>query len=178
VGCGTGRALPLLTEAGWTAVGVDVSEDQLALAAAHGAELHRADAQSLPFTDGSFDAAVSILTHTDFDDARVAFGEIARVLHPGSRFVYGGVHPAFASPFAQALDDGTTLLHPGYRREGWETVSRNPDSPGIRSRVGINHVTLASLFGALLDAGFALTAFDEPGERDPPLFIVLRCEKQ
>jgi SAM-dependent methyltransferase len=173
VGCGTGRALPLLAAAGWTAVGVDVSGDQLELAAARGAEVRQGDAQSLSFADGSFDAAVSILTHTDFDDAHAAFAEIARVLRPGSRFVYAGVHPAFASPFAQALEDGTTLLHPGYRDEGWHTVSRNPDRPGIRSRVGVNHLMLSSLYNAVVAGGFAVTALDEPGERDPPLFLVL-----
>jgi SAM-dependent methyltransferase len=173
VGCGTGRALPLLADAGWTPVGVDVSADQLALAAAQGAEVQRADAHALPFDDGSFDAAISILTHTDFDHARAAFVEIARVLRPGGRFVYAGVHPAFASPFAQALEDGATLLHPGYRDEGWHTVSRDPDQPGIRSRVGVNHTMLSSLYNAVVAAGFAVAALDEPGERDPPLFLVL-----
>ena len=179
LGCGTGLALSLIEDAGWSVTGIDASSEQLAVARerAPGAELLRADAHALPFDDGSFDAVVSILTHTDFDDAAAVFREVVRVLAPHGAFVYAGVHPCFASPFAQPLEDGTTLLHPGYRKLGWETVSRDPDNPGIRSRVGVNHLPLAELVSAILDAGLTLVSLDEPGERDPPLFLALRAEK-
>jgi SAM-dependent methyltransferase len=180
LGCGTGLALPLLNEARWTVTGVDASAEQLALARSrsHDVELLQADAHALPFDDESFDAVISVLTHTDFDDAAVAVRESARVLEGGGVFVYAGVHPCFGSPFAEPLDDGTTLLHRGYRRVGWETVSRDPDKPGIRSRVGVNHIPLSRLVAAVLDSGLTLTRFDEPGERDPPLFLALRAEKR
>jgi SAM-dependent methyltransferase len=180
VGCGTGLALPLLADLEWTVTAVDASANQLAAAheRAKGIELVQAVAESLPFEDATFDAAVSILTHTDFDDAGAVFGEIARVLVPGGVLVYAGVHPCFASPFAEPLEDGTTLLHPGYRRRGWETVSRDPDNPGIRSRVGVNHIPLDALISAILDAGLTLTAFEEPDDRDPPHFLALRAEKR
>jgi len=180
LGCGTGLALALLDEAGWTATGVDASVAQLALARqrAPRIELLQADAHSLPFDDESFDAVITILTHTDFDDAARVLREAARVLENGGVLVYAGVHPCFGSPFAEPLDDGTTLLHPGYRRVGWETVSRDPDNPGIRSRVGVNHIPLSRLIAGVLDVGLRLTAFDEPGERDPPLFLSLRAEKR
>jgi SAM-dependent methyltransferase len=180
LGCGTGLALPLLSEAGWAVTGVDASGEQLALARrrAPDAELLQADAHALPFDDESFDAVISVLTHTDFDDAAVAIRQAARVLARGGVFVYAGVHPCFGSPFAEPLDDGTTLLHPGYRQLGWETVSRDPDNPGIRSRVGVNHIPLSRLIADVLDAGLTLTTFDEPGERDPPLFLALRAEKR
>jgi SAM-dependent methyltransferase len=179
VGCGTGLALPLLTELGWTVTAVDPSADQLAVAheRTDDAEVVQATAESLPFADATFDAAISILTHTDFDDATAAFTEIARVLVPGGVLVYAGVHPCFASPFAEPLEDGTTLLHPGYRKRGWETVSRDPDNPGIRSRVGVNHIPLGDFVQAVLEAGLMPTAFEEPGQRDPPLFVALRARK-
>jgi SAM-dependent methyltransferase len=180
LGCGTGLALPLLAEAGWTMTGVDASAAQLARAEerASGAELLRADAHDLPFAAASFDAVVSVLTHTDFDDAAAAFAEAARVLRRDGAFVYAGVHPCFASPFAQPLGDGTVLLVPGYRRSGWETVSRYPDRPGIRSRVGVNHIPLSRLVTVVLEAGLTLTQFDEPREEDPPLTLALRAEKR
>jgi SAM-dependent methyltransferase len=178
LGCGTGLALPLLDEAGWDAVGVEVSEGQLARARERTANVMQADAHELPFEDGSFDAVVSILTHTDFDDARAVFGEVARVLRRGGVFVYAGVHPVFASPFALPQDDGTTLFRPGYRTTGWHTVSRYPDRPGIRSKVGVNHLPLAALFNAVLDTGLVLTRVDEPRAEDPPLSIALRAEKR
>jgi SAM-dependent methyltransferase len=180
VGCGTGLALPLLARAGWAVTGVDASPEQLARARdrAPDATVLEADAHALPFDPGSFDAVVSILTHTDLDDAATAFREVARVLRRGGVFVYAGVHPCFASPFAQPVGDGTVLLVPGYRRSGWETVSRYPDRPGIRSRVGVNHIPLSRLVSHVLDAGLTLTHFDEPREEDPPLTLALRAEKR
>jgi SAM-dependent methyltransferase len=177
VGCGTGLAVPLLAAAGWDVTGVEVSEGQLARARERGANVLHADAHDLPFEDGSFDAVVSILTHTDFDDARTAFTEAARVLRPGGVFVYAGVHPVFASPFALPQGDGTTVFQPGYRIAGWHTVSRYPDRPGIRSKVGVNHLPLAALLNAVLDTGLVLTRVDEPRDEDPPLTIALRAEK-
>lgn len=53
LGCGTGRGIPLLSEAGWTVIGAGVSADQLAAAEMHAGrfaeELVRADAHDLPF---------------------------------------------------------------------------------------------------------------------------------
>jgi ubiquinone/menaquinone biosynthesis C-methylase UbiE len=180
LGCGTGLTVPLLRERGWHVVGVDVSATQLARARERlgaEAELIAADAHALPFGDGSLDAVVSVLTHTDLDDLNRVFAEIYRVLRPGGVLVYAGVHPAFASPNVEPQEDGTWLVRTGYRREGWQTVSRDPDKPGVRSRVGINHTTLASLLNALITAGFAPQLFDEPGSRDPPLFLAFRAAK-
>ena len=74
LGCGTGIAIPGLLQRGWRVVGVDLSGDQLRVArqraGAPGARLVAADATSLPFADGCFDAVVSMLTHTDFDHRR------------------------------------------------------------------------------------------------------------
>lgn len=178
LGCGTGLALPVLEAAGWDALGVEVSERQLALARERCANVLQADAHELPFDDGSFDAVVSILTHTDFDDARAVFAEVARVLRHGGVFVYAGVHPVFASPFALRQEDGTTVFVPGYRDKRWHTVSRYPENPGIRSRVGVNHLPLAGLVNAVLDTGLILTRVTEPRSEDPPLSIALRAEKR
>jgi ubiquinone/menaquinone biosynthesis C-methylase UbiE len=102
LGCGTGRAIPPLVRAGWSVVGTDISIDQLEAAQGHAGDdvrLVHADAHALPFEDGTFDAVVSILTHTDFDDPQAVFRETWRVLRSGGTFVYLGVHPCFGSPF-------------------------------------------------------------------------------
>jgi SAM-dependent methyltransferase len=178
LGCGCGHALPLLEAAGWDTTGVEISQGQLARARERGKNVVHADAHALPFEDGSFDAVVSILTHTDFDDARLAFAEAARVLRSGGVFVYAGVHPVFASPFALPQKDGTTLFQPGYRVAGWHTVSRYPDRPGIRSKVGVHHIPLAALLNAVVDTGLVLTRVDEPRDEDPPLTLAFRAEKR
>jgi len=37
---------------------------------------------------------------------------------------------------------------------------------------------LHELLNAALDSGFALTKVDEPGDRDPPLFLAFRATKR
>jgi SAM-dependent methyltransferase len=132
LGCGTGIAIPSLLEWGWTVVGVDLSGDQLRVARKRagppGAVLVAADATGLPFADGSFDAVVSVLTHTDFDHPEAAFAEAARLLRQGGRLSYVGIHPCFVTRlwsgaplgrfcFIPAIDSGAgTMLDLGSAR--------------------------------------------------------------
>jgi len=69
------------------------------------------------------------------------------------------------------------LLHPEYRRAGWQTESRNFSETGIRSRVGINHAPLAAFLNVLLASGLVPVEFEEPGELDPPLFLAGRASR-
>src|SRR5262249_28687181 len=124
LGCGTGLALPILEEAGWDVTGIEVSDAQLARARERGGEVFQADAHELPFEDCAFDAVISLFTHTDFDDVRAVFLEAARVPRGGGVFVYAGVHPVFASPYALPQEDGTTVFTRGYHVTGWHTTSR------------------------------------------------------
>ena len=83
IGCGTGAGLAAFGRLG-TAVGVDVSALALSLCQARGERrLVQADAQSLPFIDRAFDAALmlDVLEHLDDDAGGVR--EAARVLKPG-----------------------------------------------------------------------------------------------
>ena len=176
LGCGTGIAFPTLDDLHWTIVGVDVSRDQLGVAqdraTAVGARLVQADATHLPFPDDAFDAVVSVLTHTDFDDSAAVFLEAARVLRPGGRFAYVGVHPCFVGPMVELRKGGPHLLHQGYRRSGWWPHA----SGGVRSRAGVNHLPLEGLLNAVVDAGLRLERFEEPGaDDDYPMLLGLRA---
>jgi SAM-dependent methyltransferase len=178
VGCGTGAAAPLLHELGWVVTGVDVSEDQLRFARERGIETVRAPAERLPLADGSFDAAVSLWTHTDVDDWRAALREIARVLRPDAPFVYIGAHPCFVGPhsrFPAAV--GVPRLYEGYRRSG-----RYDDGPairpdGLRARVGASHVPLGEFLAAFLSAGLRLEEFGEGPEREYPHAVAMRWRR-
>src|SRR5215207_5149681 len=156
LGCGTGIAIPGLLERGWRVVGVDLSGDLLRIArqraGAPGAVLVTADAAAVPFADQSFDAVVSVLTHTDFDYPEVAFAEAARVLRRGGRLSYVGTHPCFVTPFVERRPSGAHLLHPGYRRRGWHHAGPG-FGLGIRPRVGGHHLSLADLIGVALGTG-------------------------
>jgi SAM-dependent methyltransferase len=176
LGCGTGFAVPALVAAGWQVVGVDVSADQLAVAGGVDAELVQADAADMPFEDDSFDAVVSVLTHTDFDDPGSVFAEVHRVLRPGGRFVYVGSHPCFVAPSVERFRVEVPVLHPGYSRRGWWFTSP-AFGDGIRPRVGVNHLPLADFLNVLLQSGLTLVEFGEPGDDDYPYFLSLRATK-
>jgi SAM-dependent methyltransferase len=177
IGCGAGRAIPELVEAGWSVVATDVSADQLAAARRYAdsiATLVHADAHELPFEDASFDAVLSILTHTDFDDPPRVFGEARRVLRDGGTFVYAGIHPCFGSPFVDRVDPTAPVLRPGYTQPGWQRLPPDPAATGVRARVGVNHIPLAGLLNAIVGSGFTIARVEEPGDGDPPLFLAIR----
>ena len=178
LGCGTGVAIPELTRLGWTVVGVDVSEQMLRRARTHGAELIRAPGEALPFDDASFDAAVSIWTHTDVDDFTAILRETARVLRPGAPFAYIGAHPCFVGPHSRFIAaEGVPELHSGYRRT--ERYDGGPaiGPEGLRARVGATHLPLGLFLQAFLDAGFKIQGFEELGSREYPYTVALRCRR-
>jgi SAM-dependent methyltransferase len=182
LGCGTGRAIPALRDAGWSVVGTDISVDQLEAARQRTGEpaenLVRADAHALPFEDGEFDAVISIFTHTDLDDVVSAFTEACRVVRKGGVFIYLGAHPCFGSPFVERGRGGSPpILHAGYRSAGWQRLEGDENSPKIRVRVGINHLPLAGLVNAIVQSGFTIKQFEEPGDEDPPLFLGIKSLK-
>ena len=180
VGCGNGLAIPLLRGLGWSVVGIDSSEDQLRLARDRGSDVVHAPAEALPFADATFDAAVSLWTHTDVGDFRVAVREVARVLRAGARFVYLGSHPCFVGPHSRFLaGKGIPELHPGYRHEGRYEEAPGISPEGIRARVGASHLPLAALLQAFADAGFALEQVEEPvsNDREYPYMLALAARR-
>jgi SAM-dependent methyltransferase len=178
VGCGTGVAIPVLRELGWTVVGVDPSAEMLTRARSHRAELIQAEGDSLPFDDASFDAAVSIWTHTDVDDFPPILREVARVLRPGAPFAYIGAHPCFVGPHSRFIAaEGVPELHPGYRRteryDGGPAIG--PD--GLRAKVGATHLPLGLFLQSFLDAAFRIERFEELGAREYPYALALQCRR-
>jgi len=91
IGCGTGVHARLLAEAGARLAAIDLTPTAVELTrrrlALHGldADVREADAEALPFPDGSFDFVWSwgVIHHSAHTERVVA--EIARVLRPGGR---------------------------------------------------------------------------------------------
>ncbi len=89
--CGPGALLCHLVAAAGsrTVFGLDLSRAMLerARVAAPQATLVRADAEELPFEDGTFGAVVNLAALDLYPDPSRAIGEAARVLAPGGRWV-------------------------------------------------------------------------------------------
>jgi SAM-dependent methyltransferase len=119
VGCGTGSlsfaVAKVIPEA--TIVGIDFSTAYVGYSAARSSSarlvFHCADATALPFADGTFDAALSLLVLNFVADAEKAAWEMRRITRPGGVVVAsvwdfrGGLpHHRIFLDTAAALDPG------------------------------------------------------------------------
>jgi arsenite methyltransferase len=113
VGSGPGNVTASLARAAGPdglALGVDISEPMLARAvhAEAGPQVGflRADAQRLPFRDGTFDAVVSIAMLQLVPKPSAALAEMARVLRPGARMAVMVPTVGRARALMRLLPDG------------------------------------------------------------------------
>lgn len=144
VGCGLASLLIALAERipfQSPAVGIDVSEELIQQAAR---EVRRAGledririlaspATHLPFADGAFDVVFSshVIKHLDEPAIEKAFGEVARVLKPGGRFLFWEFRktPRSALLFWSAR---TTGLPPPFQLRTDEELRAALDRAGFR----------------------------------------------
>ncbi len=89
VACGTGDMASELCSRGCTVVGVDLSEEMLAIARRKvvNGKWEMADAENLPFEDGSFDAVTCAFGVRNFVHLEQGLSEMLRVLKPGGTMV-------------------------------------------------------------------------------------------
>jgi len=118
IACGTGNGALLAARAGATVTGVDLARRLVEVARERAAaddleiDWHVADAQALPFGDGSFDVAISVFGIIFAPDAGRAFSEAVRVLRPGGRALITvwtpvGAIAELSGRLAQAVADAT-----------------------------------------------------------------------
>jgi ubiquinone/menaquinone biosynthesis C-methylase UbiE len=176
VGCGTGLHFGPVAARGYTVLGVDLSADQLRIAASRNRRLVRADAARLPLPDASVPAVVMTFIHTDVDDFPATVAEAARILRPGGRLIYLGVHPGYVGAFIDRqaeVESHEVRISAGY---GEERLRRDVSGRfPVRSRVGACNLTLQTLVNAFLaQETLRLTSFIEldtamqPWRRHPP----------
>ncbi len=164
IGCGAGQCGRWLVSHGAHAVGFDLSYRQLQHSRRidESAELAlpvvQADAELLPFRDGSFDLACSAFGALPFvADAGAVLTEVRRVLRRGGRFVFSVSHPirwAFPDDPGPA---GLTADRPYFDRSAYVEVG----SDGVPSYVE-HHRTLGDWVALITSSGLVLTGLVEP----------------
>lgn len=167
--CGAGRHLALMTEAGYEAVGIDLSRDLLGHGKGQWPEMPAAcaDMRALPFGDGVFGVVTSLFTSFGyFDDPeedRRFLNEVARTLAPGGIYFLDFLNApqvrATLNPRSErTLDDGRRLVETRRIDEASgrvikEVTCRWPDG---RSRDWIESVRLhdrGAVESMMVDAG-------------------------
>ncbi|MEV0231486.1 methyltransferase domain-containing protein [Nonomuraea sp. NPDC050786] len=160
VGCGAGRAVAELAERGARAVGVDVVDRTVALAAQRwpGRDFRTGDAYSLPFEDGELAGYRADKVYHEIDDPARALREARRVLADGGHIVLLGQdwdtvvidsgHPALTRRIVHARADLTPAPRAarGYRNllldAGFEDVTVE-----VHTAVFTHALTLSMLSG-------------------------------
>jgi len=170
IGAGTGYFSLNLLQAGAVrnATCTDISPGMLHALAANAARLGlsvktaRAEAESLPFADGSFDLVLGHAVLHHLPDLHRAFEEFNRVLRPGGRIVFAGESSRLGDRLAGVPKRGAAVLAPL-----WRAALRLPPAPpappspdgeaedhGLERLVDIHAFAPDDLIGLARRAGF------------------------
>jgi ubiquinone/menaquinone biosynthesis C-methylase UbiE len=154
IGVGTGLSFPNYP-ADVRLVGIDPSKPMLRRAEQRAAELGRevtlvhAPAEALPFEDGSFDTAVSLVVLCSVDDPARALDELRRVVRPGGRLLF--------IEHVRSDDPSLARRQDRYARPwGWFTCGCHP-----------NRDTL----GTIEDAGFEVVEIEHEERPEIPRLV-------
>ncbi len=147
--CGPGMIAATATTGGAQAIGIDFSAAAVKNASSNfpDTEFHQGDAQSLPFSDNSFDAVVCGFGIIHLSDPRQALSEMRRVLKPAGRVAVSVWEPPNSN-------NGFGLLY--------GSIKANADM-GVELPHGPDFFQFsdpAKLTGALIEIGFSEAAVD------------------
>lgn len=173
VGCGNGSLARILARRGNRVTGIDRSAPIIERARAREAAqplgisyLQRDAARLEGITDRGFDLVTSCMALMDMPDAAGAIKEMGRIVRPEGRCVMLVSHPCFDVPGASSwlverkpgCDAAVSRRIFGYRKpfDTWLRWSMESEL-----ELHTYHRTLAWYFGAIRDAGMAVTMLDE-----------------
>jgi ubiquinone/menaquinone biosynthesis C-methylase UbiE len=143
IGAGTGYFTLNMLQAGVVshATCTDISPGMVATLAGNAERLGlkvktaRADAESLPFADRSFDLVLGHAVLHHLPDLRAAFAEFHRVLRPGGRIVFAGEPSRVGDRIARVPKRGAVALAPLWRRMIRASAAKPAAEPGTAASV-------------------------------------------
>ena len=150
IGAGTGYFSLNLVQAGVVeeATCTDISPGMVSTLGANAERLGlrvraaRADAESLPFGDNSFDLVLGHAVLHHLPDLTRAFSEFHRVLRPGGRIVFAGEPSRVGDRLAGLPKRGAQAVAPVWRAALGAAAAVYPDSPGAPDHAdhGLEHI--------------------------------------
>jgi SAM-dependent methyltransferase len=155
---GTGIVTQAILEAipGAEIVATDLNQAMLDVAAARlagpRATFRQADAQALPFDDGSFDAIVCQFGVMFFPDRILAYREARRVLRPGGAFLFSVWDRLSENPASDVIQTTVADLFPD-------------DPPSFLRRVPFGYHDKVRIEADLRASGFTQIASETVGKR-------------
>jgi SAM-dependent methyltransferase len=143
IGAGTGYFSLNLLQAGVVreAMCTDISPGMVATLGLNAQRLGlevkaaRADAESLPFADASFDLVLGHAVLHHLPNLRRAFAEFHRVLRPGGRIVFAGEPSRMGDRIASLPKRGALALAPAWRALMRASAAPPPATPGSAAEV-------------------------------------------
>jgi ubiquinone/menaquinone biosynthesis C-methylase UbiE len=151
VGAGTGAASRAALAAGATSVvAVDTALGMLAYDAASRPPAAVGDALALPFSDGSFDAALAAFSLNHLTDPAGGLREMARVTRPGGPLVAGSYAADDAHPVKAAVE--AVLTARGWEPEPWYARLRAEAVPLLATAAGCRAAAAAAGIDAQIEA--------------------------
>ena len=162
VGCGTGVLSRAVVSSGADAkvTGVDPSADYLAFAAralpGERARFQVGRAEALPFSNGTFDAALALLVLQDFDEPARAVREMARVTR------LDGVVAACIWDFEHGLPMLSLLRQAAETVAPDEALGRSRKSAGLQDLCAVwDQCGLHDITTETFEIGMAFASFDD-----------------
>lgn len=163
LGCGEGRFCRRLKTLGIATIGIDptIALIEQARRLDPGGDYRIEPAEAMSLADRSCDLAVAYLSLIDIDDLRGAIAEAHRVLQPGGTFLIANLQGYNTASIA----DGWTHEPDGSRRFCIDHyLEERPIWSAWRGiRIRNWHRPMQAYMAGLLDAGFELRHFAEPG---------------